>query len=212
MRLVQAPHAGEVADARIVTAKQLAASRSRYLKLPSILTDALGELPEVFALGLYGPPGAGKSSLALTLASALIAAADAPALYASIEEGLGSSMAVKLRQLEVRDERLHIGCAYSPGQIVAAAREVSAGAVVIDSLSNSWMTPEDCARIQREAGVSVIVILHVTKAGTPRGSSSILHWCDVLCRVEDGRVYREKSRFSGVGEGALPWAILSGQK
>lgn len=172
----------------------------------------MGDLPAVFALGLYGPPGGGKSSLALTLSSALIAAADAPVLYASIEEGLGSSMAVKLRQLEIRDERLHVACAYSPGQIVAAAREVGASVVVIDSLSQSWMTPEDCARIQREAGVSVVVILHVTKQGTPRGSSSVLHWVDVLCRVEGGKVYREKSRFSGVGEGALPWAILSEQR
>lgn len=203
--VMTSPYASEVADSAIRTARDLAAAKSSSLDLGPELAEIVGVLPlGLWSLATYGPPGSGKSTLLLLLADRLTHALG-PVLYVAAEEGHAASMSAKLVRLEMRSDEVHIACLSSPGAMLAAIGSVNAKVLMLDSITHSLLTIEDVARLQRESGVSVVTSLHATKSGAPRGSTAITHWADVVVRLEPGRWYREKSRYSATGEGGFKW-------
>lgn len=81
--------------------------------------------------------------------------------------------------------------------ILNAARQ--GHAVVIDSLSVSTFQPGDLRGLM-DAGCPLLIgVLHATKAGDYRGSTSFVHECDIVLRVENGAWTSEKNRFGASG-------------
>jgi predicted ATP-dependent serine protease len=199
-------YAGEVEDRTTRTAREVAAGVSSWLPLQGVAGAVLGNVPRgPWSLAIYGPPAAGKSSLLLLLAQAFAQAAGAPVLYVAVEEGTGTSMAEKLRHLEVRSDAIHLACLLGPGAMLERARELGARLLVLDSLTVSHLSAEDAARLMREGGLSFAASLHETKGGSASGPVTIVHWADIVVRVEPGGWKRTKSRFSGVAEGEVRW-------
>lgn len=194
-------------DTAVVTAKQLFQSAVQFRSLSESVSRVTGELPVAPSLvAVYGAPGAGKSCFALKLADAWVtsdkAGLESTVLYNSLEEGAQPSMAGKLRYLEILNERILIVVRNNLTALVDLAQELAASLLVIDSVSFSALGAEDLARISREVPATVVYLMHQTKGGLARGSTSLTHAADVVIRVEQDGWWREKSRFSGPAEGA----------
>jgi len=148
---------------------------------------------------VYGPPGGGKTILMLKVIESL----PKPGLYIALEEGLGDTLASKLRYLEIRSEDLYFAAPGSVKEINSIISEHHPGAMCIDSVSVSTMTASDLLQIARNNDVIVIASLQVTKEGIAAGSMSFLHLSDVVIRVENLEYSIEKSRFQGKGGGKI---------
>lgn len=195
-RPVSSPHAW-MRDSALVGADELwKRGAARTLDLGGDLAEVFGRLPfDPCIVAVHGDPGAGKSTLLLRLSDAL-AQRVGPVIYNSLEEGTGPSLVERLRRLEVRAPRLHLGCLSELPVVVERVRDLGARWVIFDSLSLTTLTAEDLARLVREEGVSLAFALHATKGGLARGSLDLLHVADVVVRLSPGEFERTKSRYS----------------
>lgn len=184
-------------DSALVGADELwKRGAARTLDLGGDLAEILGRLPlDPCIVAIHGDPGSGKSTLLLRLADAL-AQRVGPVVYNSLEEGIGPSLVERLRRLEVRAPRLHLGCLAELPVVVERVRDLGAKWVIFDSLSLTTLTAEDLARLVREEGVSIAFSLHATKGGLARGALDLLHVADVVVRLSVGAWERTKSRYS----------------
>ena len=138
-----------------------------------------------------GPPGVGKSTLALAVASSL--ADRSKILYACAEE---SAAQTKLRasRLAASDEIL-LAASDDVEAIVAAARETRPALLVVDSIQTVFLPGVDgapgsvaqvreCAqmltRFGKESGCAVLLVGHVTKDGSIAGPKVLEHLVDVV--------------------------------
>ena len=146
---------------------------------------------------LGGEPGIGKSTLVLEL-SALLARANGEVLYVSGEESAG--------QIKLRADRLGLA---APGlylltetdldQVIQQVTALEPALVVIDSIqtmraaemaSSPGLVSQvrECAiRLQelaKRAGVSILLIGHVTKDGHIAGPRALEHIVDVVLMLE----------------------------
>jgi DNA repair protein RadA/Sms len=142
-----------------------------------------------------GPPGVGKSTLALAVASSL--AGGLKILYACAEE---SAAQTKLRaaRLAASDEIL-LAAGDDVEAIVAAARETRPALLVVDSIQTVFLPGVDgapgsvsqvreCAqmltRFGKESGCAVLLVGHVTKDGSIAGPKVLEHLVDVVLSFE----------------------------
>lgn len=177
-----------------------------------------GGLPAGAAIVLGGEPGIGKSTLLAQVAGAF--ARQAPALYVTAEEGLA----------QVRARLRRVG-ALAPGLALAAGGDARAIAgriaggehrlVVVDSIQLLSLDGVDgepggvsqvraCAAelvaAAKRAGVSLILVGHVTKDGSLAGPRLLEHLVDTVLAFEgdryaDLRVLRAvKNRFGATSE------------
>src|SRR5215470_404062 len=147
------------------------------------VTTGIGEFDRVLGGGvvagalvlLGGDPGVGKSTLMLEIASHL--ASSAVVLYASGEE---SAQQIKMRgeRLGVRTHELHVFAEMSVEKILAAAEQLQAKVVIIDSIQTTFsekleMAPGSIGQVREVASqllfwakknhVPVFLIGHITK-------------------------------------------------
>lgn len=177
---------------------------------------------------LGGDPGVGKSTLMLDVASHL--AESDIVLYASGEE---SAQQIKLRgeRLNVRTGGLHIYPEMSVEKILAAAEQLKAGVVVIDSVQTTFsekleMAPGSIGQVREVASqllfwtkknhVPVFLIGHITKDGSIAGPKALEHIVDTVLYFEGPRQHPHrivrtiKNRFGPANELGIFEMVSSG--
>lgn len=174
------------------------------------LLGELLQLPAGDVAVVYGPKGAGKSTLALT-------AFDAP-IYLTSEMPAATILRYARRckvrlgeivQYQRQAERCIDGVevlpviplSQEPGEVVD---------LIIDSISATG-EPELAFAALRDfcavTGARALALVQVTKDHQARGSEAILHMADAVVRVDHRRIVVEKTR-SGAG-GALPFTLTA---
>lgn len=146
---------------------------------------------------LPGPPGAGKSTLAMEMAGS-VAARGRPALYLSTERTRRAVHQDAVR-LELSEELHFDGCDYLQdiADILEAADEESPSLLVVDSVQSAtrrasmkgdlarWTdVMKDLCSYARSRQVTVIAVSQVTKEGCFAGSRSLEHDSDVFAELQ----------------------------
>lgn len=167
---------------------------------------------------LGGDPGVGKSTLMLDVASHL--ACSSVVLYASGEE---SAQQIKMRgdRLSVRGNDLHVYPEMSVEKILAAAEQLRAQAVVIDSIQTTFsekleMAPGSIGQVREVASqllfwtkknqIPAFLIGHITKDGAIAGPKALEHIVDTVLYFEGPRQHPHrivrtiKNRFGPANE------------
>ena len=209
-------YAGEARGRRLAEVDETALERQ---------TTGLVELDRVLGGGLVpgavvligGDPGIGKSTLLLQAAAA---AGDRQTLYVSGEESL-AQIALRARRLDVDPAGLTVLAETRVEDIVALAREEGPACVVVDSVQTVYSDTlpsapgsvnqlRECTaqlvRLAKAHGIAVILVGHVTKAGSIAGPRVLEHMVDAVLYFENeaGSRYRilraVKNRFGAANE------------
>lgn len=171
---------------------------------------------------LAGPPGIGKSTLALQSAAAL--ACDGRAvLYCSGEESM-RQVSTRAKRLGLKSERLYLLSETSLTRILAAVEKLKPWAVILDSVQTchhpelesspgSVGQVRECAaellRVAKKSDTVVFLLGHVTKDGALAGPKVLEHIVDTVLyfdteRHDILRVLRaQKNRFGPTDEVGL---------
>lgn len=184
-------------ELRIVAARQMLSNPTR---LRSIW--GLGEIPVVgrSSFLVYGPPGSGKSTFLLRVASELIR--KALVLYVAAEEGASETMRQKLRRLEIVSDKLLISEAGSVDDVLQACGQLGADWAMLDSYTSGGWSVYDLARLG-DADVSFGVSAHVNGDGEPYAARAVGHLVDKVFRVEAGTYKCEKNRYGSLFTGTI---------
>jgi DNA repair protein RadA/Sms len=152
------------------------------------------------AILLYGDPGAGKSTLATQLMAG-IARGGRTALLVSGEES-ARQVALRAQRLNADLGDIRIASSRSLPAVVATTTAEGPDLLVVDSIqtledprfeqtAGSVVQVRECAAslvgLAKTAGVSVVVIGHVTKDGTVAGPRTLEHVVDVVLSLEGDR-------------------------
>ncbi len=206
----EAPRSPKAASSRSSSARVL----MKPLRLADVENTAALRLPtgivdfdEVLGGGIVpggvllvaGPPGIGKSTLALAVASAL--APTSRVLYACAEESAAQTK-LRAKRLGASDEVL-LAAGDDVEEIIAAARGVRPALLVVDSIQTVLLSGVDgapgsvsqvreCAqaltRFGKETGCAVLLVGHVTKDGAIAGPKVLEHLVDVVLSFEGERL------------------------
>lgn len=141
-----------------------------------------------------GPPGAGKSTLALN-----VAAASTPSAYLPLECGIGPALSELCRRLEVREKKLRFYLPKNVSEVFAIAEADGLKLLAIDSVNVSTIQPEDCTAMAKAHGVLVLALIQVCKDGGFAGSNRWVHEADTVISVADLRWEVQKNRFGAAG-------------
>lgn len=202
--------------------------------LPDIKKDeeeriktGMSEVDRVFGGGIVkgslcligGEPGAGKSTLALTIADR-IAGAGIKVLYVSAEE---SANQIKMRADRIKSESklLMLAIETEIENIIKIIEKEKPGLVVVDSIQTVYkqdvesvagsinQVRESCAHLlytAKSTNIPVIIIGHVTKEGMIAGPKMLEHMVDAVMYFESEKYYRlkilraVKNRFGSTNE------------
>ncbi|MBV8444356.1 MAG: DNA repair protein RadA, partial [Candidatus Dormibacteraeota bacterium] len=211
----------------------VAAQQLRLSVLPaaaaSRLSSGHGEVDRVLGGGfvpgsvvlLGGDPGVGKSTLALQVAASC--GAGRPALYCSGEES-ADQVAMRARRLGCKPETLGLVVETDLDAVLGAIEAADAPLTVVDSVqtlvdsqaAGSAGSPAQVRNaisrlvgVAKRAGVTVMVIGHVTKDGAIAGPRTLEHMVDVVLYLEGERLGEQrllrgvKNRFGSTGEVGL---------
>ena len=198
-------------------------------KTPRI-PSGIGEFDRVLGGGLVpgmavlvgGEPGIGKSTLLLQ-AAAKWAERGQTVLYVTSEE---SAQQTKMRaeRLNIRTPNLFVLAETNLERITHQIGQSKAGVVVVDSIQMVYKPDVpaapgsvtqlrdacmDLVYLSKQTGVPVVVVGHVTKAGTLAGPKIIEHIVDTVVYFEGDRYHAHrivrcvKNRFGGTHEVGL---------
>lgn len=187
----------------VLSAAALRARGRGLVRLPepwSFVSDGWG-FP--FLMNIYGEKATGKSTLALALADTW----GGRAIFLSLEEGLGATLAERVARMEVMT--VDFGYPSSWGEVVSQIADYSL--VVIDSLQmlKASSAPATIrAELVDRASKNVIVTSQVNSTGEVRGGKAIGHFADVQVHLpEYGKLLVEKNRY-GEAKGVAQWREL----
>ena len=179
---------------------------------------------------LGGDPGVGKSTLMLDVAAHL--ASSAVVLYASGEES-GQQIKMRGERLNLQSRDLHVYPEMSVEKILAAAEQLHAKVVVIDSIQTTFsekleMAPGSIGQVREVASqllfwtkknhVPVFLIGHITKDGAIAGPKALEHIVDTVLYFEGPRQHPHrivrtiKNRFGPANELGIFEMLSSGLK
>jgi DNA repair protein RadA/Sms len=194
-------------------------------EFPRLLTG-MAELDRVLGGGLIpgsvtllgGEPGIGKSTLLLQLANH--AASATPTLYLSAEES-AAQIGVRARRLGITGAGLRVVADTDLEAAMARAREEAVKLLIVDSIQTVQLQSvgtaagtvtqlKECTaqlvRFAKGAGISVLIVGHVTKDGAIAGPRVLEHLVDTVLYFESDassrfrNVRATKNRFGSVGE------------
>jgi DNA repair protein RadA/Sms len=190
------------------------------------LGSGMAELDRVLGGGLIpgsvtllgGEPGIGKSTLLLQVANH--AARSISTLYLSAEES-AAQIGVRARRLGMTGEGLRVVADTDLEAAMARARDESVKLLIVDSIQTVQLQAvgtaagtvtqlKECTaqlvRFAKSAGVSVLIVGHVTKDGAIAGPRVLEHLVDTVLYFESDassrfrNVRATKNRFGSVGE------------
>jgi len=165
-----------------------------------------------------GDPGIGKSTLLLQALAELSVASTV--LYVSGEES-GQQVAMRARRLTLDTQRLKLLAEINLEKILATLQAERPQVAVIDSIQTLWSEQlgsapgsvaqvRECAaqltRLAKQAGITVILVGHVTKEGALAGPRVLEHIVDTVLYFEGDthssfRLIRAvKNRYGAVNE------------
>jgi DNA repair protein RadA/Sms len=213
------------ASAPGVSGAQVQAAELAAEDLPRLGTG-MGELDRVLGGGLIpgsvtllgGEPGIGKSTLLLQLAHQV--ARTTPTLYLSAEES-AAQIGLRARRLSVNGQGLRVVADTDLESVMALARDEGVKLLIVDSIQTVQLQSvgtaagtvtqlKECTaqlvRFAKGAGVSVVIVGHVTKDGAIAGPRVLEHMVDTVLYFESDassrfrNVRATKNRFGSVGE------------
>ncbi len=190
------------------------------------IATGIGEFDRALGGGLVcggvvligGDPGIGKSTLLLQALSTL--SATQPVLYVSGEES-GEQVALRARRLALDTRRLQLLAEINLEKILATLQAEKPSVAVIDSIQTLWSDQlssapgsvaqvRECAaqltRLAKTAGITIVLVGHVTKEGALAGPRVLEHIVDTVLYFEGDthssfRLIRAfKNRFGAVNE------------
>ena len=190
------------------------------------IATGIGEFDRALGGGLVngavvligGDPGIGKSTLLLQALAHL--SVDSKVLYVSGEES-GEQVALRARRLGLDTRRLQLMAEINLERILATLQAEKPVVAVIDSIQTLWSDQlssapgsvaqvRECAaqltRLAKQAGITVILVGHVTKEGALAGPRVLEHIVDTVLYFEGDthssfRLVRAvKNRFGAVNE------------
>jgi DNA repair protein RadA/Sms len=190
------------------------------------IATGIGEFDRALGGGLVngavvligGDPGIGKSTLLLQALAHL--SIDNKVLYVSGEES-GEQVALRARRLGLDTRRLQLMAEINLERILATLQAEKPVVAVIDSIQTLWSDQlssapgsvaqvRECAaqltRLAKQAGITVILVGHVTKEGALAGPRVLEHIVDTVLYFEGDthssfRLVRAvKNRFGAVNE------------
>ena len=190
------------------------------------IATGIGEFDRALGGGLVngavvligGDPGIGKSTLLLQALAHL--SRDNKVLYVSGEES-GEQVALRARRLGLDTRRLQLMAEINLERILATLQAEKPVVAVIDSIQTLWSDQlssapgsvaqvRECAaqltRLAKQAGITVILVGHVTKEGALAGPRVLEHIVDTVLYFEGDthssfRLVRAvKNRFGAVNE------------
>ena len=170
-------------------------------KLPGVWAALSPDgLPLPVMVVLWGPPGVGKSSLALMLAD------DWPdrAIVLSFELGIGGAMAEYISRLEVTKPDISQPDTWE--DVLDAVQAYSL--VVVDTLQASSTDPTSWrGAIVERLGKTLVMTSQVNKEGEVRGGLAAGHEADISVELQRyGQAIVRKDRF-GVVPREFEWAL-----
>lgn len=190
------------------------------------IATGIGEFDRALGGGLVngavvligGDPGIGKSTLLLQALAHL--SVDSKVLYVSGEES-GEQVALRARRLGLDTRKLQLMAEINLERILATLHAEKPVVAVIDSIQTLWSDQlssapgsvaqvRECAaqltRLAKQAGITVILVGHVTKEGALAGPRVLEHIVDTVLYFEGDthssfRLVRAvKNRFGAVNE------------
>lgn len=190
------------------------------------IATGIGEFDRALGGGLVpggvvligGDPGIGKSTLLLQALSLL--SIEQKVLYISGEES-GEQVALRARRLSLDTKRLQLMAEINLERILSTLQIEKPRVAVIDSIQTLWSDQlssapgsvaqvRECAaqltRLAKQAGITVILVGHVTKEGALAGPRVLEHIVDTVLYFEGDthstfRLIRAvKNRFGAVNE------------
>ncbi len=190
------------------------------------IATGIGEFDRALGGGLVpggvvligGDPGIGKSTLLLQALSLL--SIEQKVLYISGEES-GEQVALRARRLSLDTKRLQLMAEINLERILSTLQIEKPQVAVIDSIQTLWSDQlssapgsvaqvRECAaqltRLAKQAGITVILVGHVTKEGALAGPRVLEHIVDTVLYFEGDthstfRLIRAvKNRFGAVNE------------
>jgi DNA repair protein RadA/Sms len=190
------------------------------------IATGIGEFDRALGGGLVpggvvligGDPGIGKSTLLLQALAHL--SVKEKVLYVSGEES-GQQVALRARRLSLDTRRLELMAEINLERILATLQAEMPTVAVIDSIQTLWSDQlssapgsvaqvRECAaqltRLAKQAGITVILVGHVTKEGALAGPRVLEHIVDTVLYFEGDthssfRLVRAvKNRFGAVNE------------
>jgi DNA repair protein RadA/Sms len=194
-------------------------------ELPRLATG-MGELDRVLGGGLIpgsvtllgGEPGIGKSTLLLQIGQQV--SRHTPTLYLSAEES-AAQIGARARRLGIEGEGLKVIADTDLELAMTMARDQEVKLLIVDSIQTVQLQSvgtaagtvtqlKECTaqmvRFAKGAGVSVIIVGHVTKDGAIAGPRVLEHLVDTVLYFESDassrfrNVRATKNRFGSVGE------------
>jgi hypothetical protein len=169
-------------------------------KFGGVFGQLFGQPEHGFYAGIYGAPGQGKTTLAISLGKYLSENLGSVLLVSS-EMGISEGLRSILERTNVKGEYFTIknakGLKYEDLRQVINATPTPF--VIIDSVNDLNLTAEqiEALRIENKKK-SFISIFQATKNGDFKGGNEHAHNLDIKIRVESGEAIAEKNRFAAL--------------
>ena len=187
-------------DSKIASSKDIRAMKFKQIMLPSKYKALLGKVPENFRLLLWGAPGHGKSSLALTIANDI--GKRVKTLYVSAEESLESAtLSSRIKRFKATSRNLMFNDTNNPEIIEKIIMTFNPKFIVIDSVNVILGKTESIINLMlKYPNIGFIIIAQATKDRKRyAGLGSLAHAVDIVVNVKDGIATAEKNRYAQLG-------------
>jgi DNA replication protein DnaC len=184
----------------VASVKDIKTMRFKALTLPSKYRQLLGKVPANFRMLLWGSPGHGKSSLALTIANDI--GKFVKTLYVSAEESLQSAtLSSRIKRFKANARNLMFNDSNNPDILDKIIMTQNPKFVVIDSVNVMIGKTEAIINLMlKYPEVGFIIIAQATKDRKKyAGLGSLAHAVDIVVNVRSGMAVAEKNRYAQLG-------------
>jgi predicted ATP-dependent serine protease len=187
-------------NTEVVTIQQMKKNKIKPMQLPSKYNSLLGKVPNNFRMLLWGAPGHGKSSLALTIGNDI--ARRCKVLFVSAEESVQSAtLQNRIKRFKANSRNLMFNDTTNPAIIESIIAKLNPKFIIIDSVNVIEGKVEAIINLMMKyPEIGFIVIAQATKDHKRySGLGSLAHAVDIVVNVKSGIAQAEKNRFASLG-------------